>query len=143
MMRDILKDSGMRWTKQRQMIYEEITSESGHFTAEDILKTLNRKNINTGLSTIYRTLQLLEEKNIVKRLPIGRETTVYETCDSKSHGHHHMRCRKCGRTFEIHVDMLEDIEKIIKKNYDFTVTGHTVLFTGICSNYASDSNDGQ
>jgi len=145
MMRDILKNSGMRWTKQRQLIYDEISSEPGHFTAEDILKTLNKKKINTGLSTIYRTLQLLEEKSIVKRIPISRDTAVYENCEGAAHGHHHMRCSKCGRTFEIHVDMLEDIEKIINTKYDFMVTGHTVLFTGLCSSCADDSklNDGQ
>ncbi len=144
-MRDILKNSGMRWTKQRQLIYDEISAETGHFTAEDILRTLQKKKINTGLSTIYRTLQLFEEKNIVKRIPIGRDTAVYEGCEGASHGHHHMRCSKCGKTFEIHVDMLEDIENIIKMKYNFSITDHTVLFTGLCSSCKnkSESDNGQ
>ena len=66
-MRDLLKNTGLRWTKQRQSIYDEITDKKGHFTADDICGDLNKKNINPGLSTIYRTLQLLEEKNIVKQ----------------------------------------------------------------------------
>lgn len=131
-MKDILKNSGMRWTKQRQLIYDEISSEKGHYTAETIRNKLCGKNVNTGLSTIYRTLQLLEENNIVKRVPLGLDTTVYESCFGKNHGHHHMHCTKCGETMEIHVDMLDELEKVIKTKYKFTVTGHTVMFTGIC-----------
>jgi len=137
-MRDILKKSGMRWTKQRQLIYDEISSEKGHYTAETIRNKLCEKNINTGLSTIYRTLQLLEENNIVKRVPLGLDTTVYESCDGKNHGHHHMHCIKCGKTMEIHVDMLDDLEKVIKTKYKFTVTGHTVMFTGLCDSCTSE-----
>ena len=135
-MRDLLKNSGMRWTKQRQLIYDEISLEKGHYTAENIKNKLCEKNINTGLSTIYRTLQLLEENNIVKRVPLGLDTTVYESCDKKNHGHHHMHCTKCGKTMEIHVDMLDDLEKIIKTKYKFTITGHIVMFTGLCETCA-------
>jgi Fur family ferric uptake transcriptional regulator len=144
-MRDLLKNTGLRWTKQRQSIYDEITDKKGHFTADDICSDLNKKNINPGLSTIYRTLQLLEEKNIVKRIPISKDTAVYECCETASHGHHHMLCRRCGKTLDIHVDMLDDIEKLIKTKYDFKVTGHTVIFTGLCSKCSSGlkSKDGE
>jgi Fur family ferric uptake transcriptional regulator len=131
-MKDILNKKGLRWTRQRQEIYNELKNETAHYTAEDILTKLRKKGIDTGLSTIYRTLQLLEENGLVKRLPIGRETAVYESCDKTDHGHHHMHCGKCGRMIEIHVDMLDDIEKLITKKYGFKVTGHTVLFTGLC-----------
>jgi len=131
-MRDLLKNTSLRWTKQRQLIYEEISLEKGHYTAEDIRKKLRCKNVDTGLSTIYRTIQLLEEKNIVKRVPLGTDTAVYETCEGKTHGHHHMHCKICGKTLEIHVDMLDDIENLIKIKYNFTVTGHTLMFNGIC-----------
>ncbi|MCK5758148.1 MAG: transcriptional repressor, partial [Clostridiales bacterium] len=120
-------------TKQRQQIYNEITGKTNHYTAEDIRTKLADKKIFTGLSTIYRTLQLLEENNIVKRVPLGGDATVYETCEDESHGHHHMHCNRCGKTLEIHVDMLEGIENIIKTKYGFTITGHTVMFTGLCS----------
>ncbi len=140
-MRDILKNSGMRWTRQRQLIYDEISLEKGHYTAETIKNKLCEKNINTGLSTIYRTLQLLEENNIIRRVPLGLGTTVYESCDGKNHGHHHMHCTKCGKTMEIHVDMLDGLEKIIKTKYNFTITGHTVMFTGLCNSCAKKQSD--
>jgi len=139
-MRDILKNSGMRWTQQRQLIYEELSNEKGHYTAEDIRRKLSKKDINTGLSTIYRTLQLLEEKNIVKRVPLGGDTAVCESCEGQTHSHHHMHCNKCGRTLEIHVDMLDDIEKIIMTKYNFKVTGHTVMFTGLCEDCVKKSD---
>ena len=130
----------MRWTKQRQLIYEELSHEKGHYTAEDIRMKLIKKEINTGLSTIYRTLQLLEEKNIIKRVPLGGDTAVYESCEGQTHSHRHMKCTKCGRTLEIHVDRLDDIEKSINTNYNFKVTGHTVMFTGLCKDCLEKSH---
>jgi Fur family ferric uptake transcriptional regulator len=139
-MKNILSDSSMRWTKQRQLIYDEISGKTGHYTAEDIRNNLSKKSIHTSLSTIYRTLQLLEEKSIVRRVPLGKDTAVYESCEGTEHGHHHMHCTSCKETLEIHVDMLDDIEHLIKSKYNFTVTGHTVLFQGLCKNCAKNSN---
>ena len=85
-MRDILKNSGMRWTRQRQLIYDEISLEKGHYTAKTIRNNLHKKNINIGLSTIYRTLQLLEENNIVKRVPLGLDTAVLRAVMGKVTG---------------------------------------------------------
>lgn len=138
-MKDILKNSGMRWTRQRQLIYDQVCAENGHYTAEEIHCKLMAKDINAGLSTIYRTLQLLEDRNLIKRVPLGGDTAVYESCIGPDHGHHHMYCTSCGKMQEIHVDMLDDIEKLLKTKYDFHVTGHTVLFSGLCRNCQPDS----
>lgn len=132
-MKDILKNTNLRWTVQRQQIYDMVIAEKGHFTAENIWHRLFKKNIKTGLSTIYRTLQLLEEKNIIRRIPLDKYTAVYECKDGTAHGHHHLYCTKCGITLEMHDDMLENIENIIQEKYGFTVKSHTVMFNGLCA----------
>ncbi len=142
-MKDLLKDSNLRWTKQRQLIYDEICRGGGHFTAEGVWESLLAKGINIGLSTVYRTLQLLVEKKKLKKIPLGGETAVYECMKGSGHGHHHVVCVKCGRTVELHVDMLDDIEKLIKNKYGFTVLGHSVVFNGICPQcMEKESDDG-
>ncbi|MBN2558023.1 MAG: transcriptional repressor [Clostridia bacterium] len=131
-MKDLLRDTGMRWTRQRQLIYDEILRRKGHFSAEVIWKKLTTRHPGMGLSTIYRTLQLLEDKKIIKRIPIAGETTIYECEDGTPHGHHHIFCTECGKTIEMHVDMLDSIEEIVMEKYGFEISGHTVMFNGIC-----------
>lgn len=131
-MKELLKDSNMRWTQQRQSIYEEVLSTKGHFTAEDLYGRFSRERKNIGLSTVYRTLQLLVEKKILTQLPTDDETAVYELSDGSTHGHHHVHCIKCGRTIELHIDKLEALENLIKEDHGFEILGHTVIFNGIC-----------
>lgn len=140
-MRDLLKDSNLRWTKQRQIIYDEICQIEGHFTAESVWQSLSSKDMDISLSTIYRTLQLLEEKNKLKQIPLGGETAEYECVSDSGHGHHHVVCLKCGKTMELHVDMMEDLEKLIKNKYRFTVLGHSVVFNGFCPKCKAKQSD--
>ena len=131
-MKDLLRDSNMRWTTQRQSIYEEVLRKKGHFTAEDIYNTLLKKEINAGLSTVYRTLQLLVDKNILTQLPTDDDTALYECTDGSLHGHHHVHCIKCGKTIELYIDKLDELENHIREDHGFEILGHTVIFNGIC-----------
>ena len=139
-MKDLLRGSNMRWTRQRQSIYEEVLSTEGHFTAEDLYSRFTDERKNIGLSTVYRTLQLLVDKKILIQLPTDDETSVYELSDGSTHGHHHVRCIKCGRTIELHIDRLEDIETMIREEHDFEILGHTVIFNGICPDCMKKKN---
>jgi Fur family ferric uptake transcriptional regulator len=131
-LKDLLNDSKMRWTSQRQSIYEEVLRLKGHFTAEDIYNALIAKNLGAGLSTVYRTLQLLVDKNVLTQLPTDDDTALYECADGSLHGHHHVHCIKCGKTIELHIDKLDEIENHIKTIHGFDILGHTVIFNGIC-----------
>ena len=131
-MKDLLGNSNMRWTTQRQSIYEEALKMEGHFTAEDIYTNLLANNINVGLSTVYRTLQLLVEKKILSQLPTDDDTAIYECADGSLHGHHHVRCIRCGKTIELYIYRLDEIENFIKNDHGFEILGHTVIFNGIC-----------
>ncbi len=131
-MKDLLNDSNMRWTTQRQSIYEEVLKLKGHFTAEEIYSSLLDNDQNVGLSTVYRTLQLLVDKKILSQLPTDDETAIYECADGSLHGHHHVHCIKCGKTIELYIDKLEELENCIRDDHGFEILGHTVIFNGIC-----------
>jgi Fur family ferric uptake transcriptional regulator len=143
-MKDLLKDSNLRWTKQRQLIFDEICKGSGHYTAEGVWESLNKKGIHIGLSTVYRTLQLLVDKKKLKQIPLGGETAVFECIEKKGHGHHHVVCIKCNRTVELHVDKLDEIEKLIQEQYGFKILGHSVVFNGLSPDCMEEvSDDGE
>ncbi|HRX43060.1 MAG TPA: transcriptional repressor [Clostridia bacterium] len=131
-MKDLLNNSNMRWTSQRQTIYEEVQKTKGHFSAEEIYKKLLDQGGNIGLSTVYRTLQLLVDRKVLSQLPTDDDTALYECDDGSLHGHHHVHCISCGKTIELHIDKLDEIETHIKKTHDFEIIGHTVIFNGIC-----------
>lgn len=139
-MKELLRNSNLRWTCQRQSIYEEVLKTDGHFTAEEIYGVLKDSKINAGLSTVYRTLQLLVDKKVLSQLPTDGETALYEIADGTLHGHHHVHCVKCGKTIELYIDKLDEIEQYIRTEHGFEVLSHTVIFNGICPECQNDKS---
>ncbi|MEM7347329.1 MAG: Fur family transcriptional regulator, partial [Chloroflexota bacterium] len=93
-----LRAQGMRVTPQRAIIFDAIEKLSGHITAEDIFAEVQQVNPYISLATIYRTLELLQELNLVTPTNLGRSQTYFTL---KNHGpHHHLVCLECQRIEE-------------------------------------------
>ncbi len=85
------------------------------------------------MATVYRTLQLLEQLNIVYKVNFDDGCSRYElNLDSDDHQHHHLICVKCGKVQEVKLDLLENLEMEIEKEEDFKVVDHNVKFFGYC-----------
>ena len=86
-----------------------------------------------GLATIYRTLDLFTELDLLKRLDFGDGRNRYELNDEEfSHFHHHLICVKCGCVKEFEDDMLETLESIIAKKLNFRTIDHQLKVYGYC-----------
>ena len=95
---DELKSRGYRVTPQRAIILEAIEKLPGHLTAEDVYAAVQKVNSYINLATVYRTLDLLKELDLITDADMGTGATQYAL---RSHGpHHHAICRVCGRSFE-------------------------------------------
>ncbi|MDN5353153.1 MAG: Fur family transcriptional regulator, ferric uptake regulator, partial [Clostridiales bacterium] len=85
-------------------------------------------------ATVYRTLQLLEELEVVTSLNLEDGCVRYELyIDDGAHNHHHLICNKCGRVIEVEGDLLDQLEQKIEREYDFKIVDHKLKFYGICS----------
>ena len=136
---EILKEKGFKLTKQRKKVLEILLKNTDkHMTAEDIYNCIKGDCPEIGLTTVYRTLQLLNELKLIDKLNLDDGFIRYEIGElSTKHNHHHLICEKCGKVIEAMDDMLESIEERFYENHGFKVTNHIVKFYGICKDCES------
>lgn len=126
--------SQYKLTPHRKIILAVIIEHSDqHLSAEDIYGLLREKGIEIGLATIYRTLELFVELNILHKVHFDDGRSRYELTHHERHRHHHLVCLSCGDVAEVEDDLLNKLEEIIERKHGFKVTDHTVKFYGYCN----------
>lgn len=128
----LIKKNNLKFTIQREVILETLYNSDEHLTPEELHRIIQEKypELKTGIATVYRTLSLLEDSNIVTSLSFGAAGKKYEL-GAKDH-HDHLICTECGKITEF-VD--EDIEKRqheITKELGFKMQDHSMQIYGIC-----------
>lgn len=131
---------GYRITIARKVILDILSKTNEHLSAEDIFFAVHKEYPNIGLTTIYRTLELLVQMGLIHRFDFGDGRARYELAEGpkgKQH-HHHLICTKCGRVIDYtdfideEIDLLKRTEKGLSKKYNFDITEHLIQFYGIC-----------
>jgi Fur family ferric uptake transcriptional regulator len=123
-------DSNMRLTSQRQVILEELQKVTSHPTASEVFDMVRKRLPRIGLGTVYRNLDLLAEKGIIKKLEAGGEQKRF---DGDTSQHYHVRCVKCGRVEDIFIERSKELEKRAASYCNYKILDHHVQFSGICS----------
>ena len=137
--KEMLKEKGLKVTNQRLLVLQ-VLAEHGdeHMTAEDIFELVKEDYPEIGLATIYRTVQLLLDMQLVDRFMLDDGCVRYEIGDfldeqeGHRHHHHHLICTECGSVSAFRDDLLEDLEAYIEKETGFQVTDHELKFYGVC-----------
>ena len=142
-LKENLKEKGYKLTPQRRAIIDIIIEKEGqHLTAEEIYDEVKKRCPDIGLATVYRTVLLLEEVNVIYKLDLNDGCSRYELVHSdEEHRHHHLVCNKCKRVYEVQDDLLEELEERIEKTYKFKILDHSVKFFGICSECCDCNED--
>ena len=131
----LLHEKDYKVTPQRQVILKTfLENASDHLSAEDIYRMVKTNNPEVGLATVYRTLDLLAELGILKKLNFDDGKARYEFGETEYHHHHHLICLKCGNVIEFEDDLLETLETMIAKKTDFEVCDHQLKIFGFCKN---------
>ena len=131
---------GYRMTVPRQAVLNVLSKTSGHPSAEDIYLEVHRIYPNIGLTTVYRTLELLVQMGLAFKFDFGDGRARYELSEGpKGIGHHHhLVCTGCGRIIdytdfiEDEMDLLKRTEEGLSKKFDFKITNHLIQFHGLC-----------
>lgn len=127
-----IQATGLRRTAQRDLILETFLSTEEHLTSEDLYGLVHRRDINIGLTTVYRTLKLLTEAGLAREVRFGDNKTYYE--HHYNHDHHdHMICTECGRVIEFFSLEIETLQDEMAGKFDFRPTHHSLRMWGICS----------
>jgi Fur family ferric uptake transcriptional regulator len=132
-------------TVAREAILDMLAKTDKHMSAEDIYMKLHPVYPNIGLTTVYRTLDVLSNLAIIFKLDIGDGRARYELAESpkKPNHHHHLVCTGCRKIIDYsdfidqEIKLLQETEKGLSKKYNFKITNHLIQFYGLCSDCAS------
>ena len=129
--RDRLRARGLRWTPQRRALVEVLSHTQGHVTGSELVERCRQLDPNTIPSTVYRTLDVLEELGFVQHGhgPDGREE--FHVLPDVRHGHLH--CDSCGGTWEITEEESEQVVSSLARTRDFAVDLSHVTIVGRCA----------
>lgn len=135
-----LSENGHRLTKPRIIILEALVNSTDHPSAEDIYFTVHGKCHKIGLTTVYRTLDLLVSWGFVHKFDFGDGKARYEFIDNPNGlgHHHHLICRSCKKIINYNdfldeeIKLVKKTEKSLSKKYNFTIDTHNIEFYGTC-----------
>ena len=131
--REFLYKKGLKLTKERQRILDEVFAFHGHFNPEELLKSMRSKNIKVSKASIYRTLPLLVESGLVEQVEKNDKHAHFEHTFGHEH-HDHLICMRCGKVLEVFSPSLEAIQNELCKSREFEGIKHTLEIKGYCCN---------
>jgi Fur family ferric uptake transcriptional regulator len=127
---DALRASGHRVTPQRQLVLEAVTRLE-HATPEEIYAEVRRQAVGLNVSTVYRTLELLEQVGLVTHTHLGHGAHRYHLATEAQHIH--LVCRRCGSIIELAPTAVSSLVASLDQDYGFeTDVGHLTVF-GTCA----------
>ena len=132
--KSLLKNNSLKFTIQREVILETLYNSDEHLTPESLHNLIQKKfpDLKTGIATIYRTLSLLEDSNMVTSLSFGAQGKKYEL-GAKNH-HDHLICTNCGSITEFVDEKIEERQHKIAEELGFKMEDHSMQIYGICKN---------
>jgi Fur family ferric uptake transcriptional regulator len=126
-----LKKAGLKITLPRIKILEILeNAKDHHLSAEDVYRILVESGDDIGLATVYRVLTQFEEAGLVVRHHFSEEHSVFEL----DHGEHHdhLVCVKCGKVKEFVDHVIEERQRQVAADAEFSITDHSLNIYGIC-----------
>jgi Fur family ferric uptake transcriptional regulator len=129
--RAFLKDRNQRQTPERFAILDEVYATADHFDADELYLRLKAKDVRVSRATVYNTLDLLLECNLVERHQFGNKQAKYERAYSYWQ-HDHLICIDCNALFEFCDPRIQSIQEMVAEIYQFDIRHHALHMYGHC-----------
>lgn len=127
-----LESKNLKLTGERKVVLRELFSHPGHLEAEELSYSLRRKKKRASRATIYRTLDLLVESGVARKVDLGHGHSHYEPVLDHPH-HEHMICLACGGVIEFPDKSMEKMLERLCKRRGFEQAYHRFQIFGYCS----------
>lgn len=143
--RDRFHDHGARYTSTREIILGVLQAAEGHLSAADVYVKAHSLNPGIGLTTVYRTLDMLVRMGMVRKFEFGDGKARFEMADARGDRdhHHHLVCMSCRKIIDYsdfvdeELEFIRKTEKALERKYNFSITGHMIRFQGLCADCRS------
>ncbi len=133
-----LQELGYRLTPQRTLVWDVLREHGSHMSAEDVCVRVQEQFPHINMSTVYRTLELLVDLDLVRETHLGPTRRFFEV--EEEIPHHHLVCEVCGRVTHVHDQDLGDLSALLLREQDHSVREVTVF--GLCSTCRIDAEGG-
>jgi Fur family ferric uptake transcriptional regulator len=135
-----LQGHGSRWTVPRRAVLDLLSHTSKHMSAKEVYNSLQKVYPGIGLTTVYRTLDLLVRMGLLHKFSFGTGESRYEfKSDTDDSHHHHLICTCCGKILDYtdfvdeELELVKKTERALASKHNFSITGHNIEFYGLCA----------
>ena len=135
-LKKVLKKERLRYTHQRQAIWDELSASDEHRDAEEIYLALYNSGLKVSRATVYRTIDVLVNNNLVRKLDLGDGRARYENKMDTAH-HDHLICVQCGKIEEFMDNVIENRQEVIVENFGYRLIRHIHQLFVICDECGS------
>ena len=126
-----LRSRGQRWTPQRRLILQVLEQTSGHVTGSELVERCREREPDVTPSTVYRTLDVLEQLGYVSHSHSARGREEYHVLPKAEHAH--LECRNCGRTLELSRAEADEITQVVEHRHGFVADLGHMTIVGLCA----------
>ena len=129
---DALRGRGLRVTRTRLTLLDQIFTQHGHIDADELLAAMRQAGCEISRASVYRNLDLLVDCGLVKKHRLDHRRFLYEHVHAGQH-HDHLVCSGCGRVVEFVSPGIAALQTEICRAHGFLPAHHTLQITGLCN----------
>lgn len=119
----------MKYSKQREMIYNCVKDNPVHLTADAIYEMLKKENPNLSLGTVYRNLSQLADHDLIRKVSIPGYPDRFDGTLSE---HFHFLCLECGEVQDLFIEELFGASSLVEKKTNVEIKTCEMTFKGTC-----------
>ena len=127
-----LHDRGLRLTPQRELVLSVMHQIEAPSTAEEIYERVHAVSSSVDISTVYRTLDLFQEFQLVSVFDPGDGKRRYEHLGAEA-PHHHLVCQDCGKVIPVALGELQSLASYLADMYGFVIDASGLTIPGLCA----------
>jgi Fur family ferric uptake transcriptional regulator len=126
-----LRERGHRWTPQRRVLIDVLSAVDGHVTGAELVERCRAVDPRTIPSTVYRTLDVLEELGFVRHTHGAAGREEYHVLPESQHAH--LYCERCGETWDIPASDAASLVEDLDRAHGFLLDVPHVTLSGVCA----------
>ena len=127
----VLQEKNLKMTPQRVEVFKEVCDSDEHQEAEEIYLSLRQRDVHISRATVYRTMDILYQHDLVQRMDFGDGKWRYEHW-LDCHQHDHLICIRCGTIVEFVNHQIEEIQQDVADKFNYELVRHVHQLFGLC-----------